>query len=86
MSAFAVAWAYTTQVEPPTRKFVLVAMAERVGDDLSCYPDTKRLALETGLTEPTVKQHINALEDDLLLVGLGYKAGSEIRQGWKLNI
>jgi DNA-binding MarR family transcriptional regulator len=56
-----VAWAFAQKGLPPTRKFVLVALAERCNKDtLRCDPSVKRVAEDTGLAERTV---FRALED-----------------------
>lgn len=61
MSAAHVAWAFAQKGLTPTRKFVLVALADRCNKDtLRCDPSVNRLSEDTGLARPTV---FRALED-----------------------
>jgi DNA-binding transcriptional ArsR family regulator len=64
MSAEHVGWAFR-QPLPATRKFVLVALADRCNKDtLRCDPSISRLADDTGLDRSTVIRALDALEAD----------------------
>lgn len=61
MSAEHVGWAFRQTGLPPTRKFVLVALADRCNKDtLRCHPSIAKLSEDTGLGRMTV---FRALED-----------------------
>jgi hypothetical protein len=52
-----VAWAFKQKNLPPTRKFVLVALAERCNKDtLRCDPSIERLSEDTCLNERSVRR------------------------------
>jgi DNA-binding transcriptional ArsR family regulator len=64
MSSEHVGWAFRQNL-PATRKFVLVALADRCNKDtLRCDPSIRRLAEDTGLDERTVSRALVALEED----------------------
>lgn len=64
MSAEHVGWAFR-QPLPATRKFVLVALADRCNKDtLRCDPSMSRVAEDTGLDRSTVIRAIAALVED----------------------
>lgn len=62
MSAEHVGWAFRQKGLAPTRKFVLVALADRCNKDtLRCDPTVSRLAEDTGLGERAVRQALTDL-------------------------
>jgi hypothetical protein len=64
MSAEHVGWAFRQKGLPPTRKFVLVALADRCNKDtLRCDPKIKTLMEDTGLGRMTVFRALEDLED-----------------------
>jgi len=67
MSHIAVTWARKVKAGSPTRKFVLIALAEYADEDGSCYPSQKTIANLTELSVKTVERAIKNLEDQGLL-------------------
>ena len=67
MSAEHVGWAFR-QPLPPTRKLVLVALADRCNKDtLRCDPSIRKLSADTGLNERSVSRALVDLEADGLI-------------------
>lgn len=63
MSIVHVAWAYAQETGSPTRKAVLVALADYAHHDTGkCCPHISTLAAKTELSEPTVKRALVDLE------------------------
>jgi len=64
MSFRAMSWAVNQSGLGSTAKFVLIMLADRASDDdLSCFPSIKKLAIDTDLTERTVINCIQKLEE-----------------------
>ena len=61
MSLDAISWAFQQDIKPATAKFVLVAMADRAGEDHTCFPSVDKLARDTSLNRKTVLSSINFL-------------------------
>lgn len=62
MSNDATRWAWQQQTGSSSRKAVLVSMADRAGEDHTCYPSLKRLELDTELNRKTLVKVIGELE------------------------
>lgn len=56
-------WAYSLDMRPSGRKFVLVALADSANADGYSYPGQKRLADLTGQSERSVRDHLEWLEE-----------------------
>lgn len=67
MSLDATRWAWQ-QAIPPTRKLVLLALADRADEDHKCYPSIARLVKDTGLHRQTIMEAIKDLEESCLIV------------------
>lgn len=64
MSAQATAWAWSVTTGSPTRKAVLVALANRHNPDTGlCFPAIPRIAVELEMSERTVQRALRDLED-----------------------
>lgn len=64
MSAEHVGWAFRQQELSPTRKLVLVALADRCNKDtLRCDPSIRRLIEDTGLGRRTIFRALEELEE-----------------------
>lgn len=69
MSAEHVGWAFRQKGLTPTRKLVLVALADRCNKDtLRCDPSVRKLSDDTGLSERTVERALLDLEEARLVV------------------
>ena len=65
MSAEHVGWAFRQRGLTPTRKLVLVALADRCNKDtLRCDPSIRKIMDDTGLGERTVFRALLDLEED----------------------
>lgn len=62
MSVQAITWAYGLRGLTSGQKFALVTLCNRCDEDWSCYPSVKLIAEETGMSERTVREHLDALE------------------------
>jgi DNA-binding transcriptional ArsR family regulator len=56
------AWAKRQQTGSVGRKAVLMALAERTGEEPTCFPSQRLLAEETEQGERTVRRHLDDLE------------------------
>lgn len=62
MSIDATRWAWQQQNISPTQKLVLLSMADRSGEDHTCWPSIARLSLDTGISGRAIQKAIAALE------------------------
>lgn len=60
-------WAFHLQMESPTDKLVLIALADHANHDGASWPSIARLCLFTALSERTVRTALRRLEADGLL-------------------
>lgn len=63
MSISAVAWALQQKVTPPTRKFVLVVLAEKADHEGRCWPSVAQIAETVGIGERAARKQVTALAD-----------------------
>ncbi len=75
MSIEATRWAYSQVTGSSARKSVLASMADRCGDDNTCYPSIPRLAKDTELNEKTVRKAIHELCELGFIVWTGETKG-----------
>lgn len=61
MSIDAIRWAWQLKLSP-TRKLVLLALADRAGENHECYPSIARLEADTGLHRQTIMEAIVEME------------------------
>lgn len=61
MSIDATMWAWRQQQLSPTQKLILLSMADRAGEDFTCWPSNVRLCADTGLNRKTVYASIAQL-------------------------
>lgn len=62
MSIDATRWAWQQQNISPTQKLVLLSMADRSGEDHTCWPSIGRLSLDTGISDRAIQKALAALE------------------------
>ncbi len=67
MSARAVNWAWTQQLEP-LPKFVLVALADRSDDEGVCWPSVRWLTRKTAIPERSVRQYVRIIREKGLVI------------------
>lgn len=63
MSLRLIVWARSQRLGDPMAKSVLAALAERAGDDFTCYPSVRRICEDTDISERTVREKIGKLID-----------------------
>ena len=61
MTIAAIEWAFTQQIEIPSAKLVLLALADHANDKGHCWPSMERLQDRTGLSRATVYRAIDTL-------------------------
>ena len=71
MSIDATRWAWKQNITT-SQKIVLLSMADRAGEDHTCWPSIARLCKDTGLSRPTVFRIFKELE------GMGLIARSPV--------
>lgn len=79
MSVHALVWAWRQKVGHPTRKLVLVALADEViADDGECWPSLERIAEFAECDVRTVQRHIDVLMEE------GFVQWCQHYQGYRL--
>ena len=79
MSHDATRWAWQQQTGSSSRKAVLVSMADRAGEDHTCYPSLKRLELDTELNRKTLVKVIGELEELGFIRWTGARRGNGVK-------
>lgn len=67
MSVRALSWAFLQKTGDPTRKIILMVLADHADERGFCYPALKTIADRSESTRRTVQRHLKALEDDGLI-------------------
>ncbi|MFS2047525.1 helix-turn-helix domain-containing protein [Variovorax sp. Varisp41] len=76
MSNEAINWALGQPVSKSSAKFVLVAMANLAGADMTCWPSYKHLTSATAQDIKTVQAGLRRLRDDGYITDTGERKGS----------
>lgn len=76
MSIDATKWAWSAPVESASQRVVLLALADRAGEEHTCWPSTARVQKDTCLDLKTVKATITRLIEIGLLADTGERKGS----------
>lgn len=84
MSLNATLWAWQQDLTPP-QKLILLSMADRAGEDFTCWPSYKRLEANTGLNRKTIVKHIKSMKDMGLIEEVGRKGRTGQVKVWKLK-
>ena len=61
MSLDATQWAWSQRGLPANQKLILLSLADRAGEDFTCWPSMARLVLDTGLNIKTVRSCLKQL-------------------------
>lgn len=80
MSVDATRWAWQQKTGSAAKKAVLISMADRCGEDFTCYPSLARLVQDTELNRKTVIKVIDELE----AMGLIEFTGKTVDNGIKV--
>jgi hypothetical protein len=88
MSIEAVNWAFTQNIEPSTRKFILVAIAKYADDHGYCWPSQAALAKDVGCGVISVRRHLAQLEKDRFIKreARGRENGGRTSDGYTLPV
>jgi len=76
MSVDATRWAWTAPVSNSPQRLILLSLADRAGEDHTCYPSNKRLAEDTLLNLKTVQKAVNELIEIGLIFDTGERKGN----------
>ena len=86
MSLDATNWAWRVQFKEkkggslkPLKRLVLLSLADRAGEDHTCYPSMQRLEQDTGLERKTVLKIIAELLEEGLIADTGERKGATRR-------
>lgn len=79
MSVDATRWAWEVEVSSATKRLVLLALADRAGEEHTCYPSAVRMALDTSLDRKTILNAITDLIADGLVIDTGRRKGTGVR-------
>ncbi|AXI04360.1 helix-turn-helix domain-containing protein [Aquirhabdus parva] len=76
MSVDATVWAWNVPVFSSSERLVLLALADRAGEENTCWPSAERLEKDTHLDIKTVKKVITDLINRGLIADTGKRKGS----------
>lgn len=79
MSVDATRWAWSADVSSSTKKLILLSLADRAGEDHTCFPSVMRMVRDTKLNRKTVLTAISDLIDDGLVLDTGERKGNGVR-------
>ena len=86
MSLDATTWAWRTALKEkpggarkPMKRLVLLSLADRAGEDHTCYPSMQRLEKDTGIERKTVLKIIAELQEDGMIADTGERKGATKR-------
>lgn len=79
MSVDATRWAWSVEVTSATKRLVLLALADRAGEEHTCYPSAKRMVKDTKLNRKTILNAITDLISDGLVFDTGQRKGNGVR-------
>ena len=76
MSLDATLWAWKAPVNTSTQRLVLLSLADRAGEDHTCFPSYERLVKDTLLNRKTVVKVIGELIQMGLIQDTGERKGA----------
>lgn len=84
MSLDATIWAWSQDLRP-TQKLLLLSLADRAGENMTCHPSNKRLSADTGLDPKTVTKGLQQLQEKGLIRDTGERKGERMQvRVWEL--
>ena len=86
MSLDASLWAWKAPVQSSTQRLVLLSLADRAGEDHTCYPSAARLRQDTLLNRKTILGAISDLIELGLVKDTGKKVGNGVRVLKLINV
>ncbi|ENX41564.1 helix-turn-helix domain-containing protein [Acinetobacter sp. NIPH 2100] len=79
MSLDATIWAFKAAVKTSSQRLVLLALADRAGDEHKCYPSLKRLEKDTVLNRKTIIKVLDELEEAAFIKFTGKTTGNGVK-------
>ncbi|MCU4582899.1 helix-turn-helix domain-containing protein [Acinetobacter gyllenbergii] len=79
MSLDATIWAFKAAVKTSSQRLVLLALADRAGDEHKCYPSLKRLEKDTVLNRKTIIKVLDELEAEAFIKFTGKTTGNGVK-------
>lgn len=79
MSVDATRWAWSVEINNSTKRLVLLSLADRAGEEHTCFPSTKRVVKDTCLDRKTVLKAITELIEDGFILDTGERKGNGVR-------
>lgn len=79
MSVDATRWAWGVELNSSTKRLVLLSLADRAGEDHTCFPSTKRVVRDTCLDRKTILKAITEMIKDGLIFDTGERKGNGVR-------
>ena len=79
MSLDATIWAFKAAVKTSSQRLVLLALADRAGDEHKCYPSLKRLEKDTVLNRKTIIKVLDELEESAFIKFTGKTTGNGVK-------
>lgn len=79
MSVDATRWAWGVDVNSSTKRLVLLSLADRAGEEHTCYPSAKRVMKDTCLDRKTILKAITDMISDGLIFDTGERKGNGVR-------
>ena len=87
MSDKAITWAFAQDIQPSTRKFVLIALADSADDFGICWPSYNTIAEKCGIGRKTAIRNVKSLvEDGILTKHSRYKKSGQNSNAFALNM
>lgn len=87
MSFNCMAWASKQKTGSGTRKLVLIMLADRTGDNDTCYPSMSKLSRDCELSRDTIIRAVKQLEKDgFIEIIHRTKDGTKLSNIYKLNV
>ncbi|QZY44371.1 helix-turn-helix domain-containing protein [Mycolicibacterium austroafricanum] len=88
MSWKALNWAISIEVSTPIERLILVLLANRADESLSCYPSLGTLVSESRAARSTVLKALSKLEEAGLVVRVAqyHKSGARRPSHYNLNL
>lgn len=79
MSVDATRWAWSVELDSSTKRLILLSLADRAGDEHTCFPSTKRVVKDTCLDRKTILKAITEMIEDGLIYDTGERKGNGVR-------
>ena len=79
MSVDAIRWAWGIELNSATKRLVLLALADRAGEEHTCFPSTKRVVKDTCLDRKTILKAITEMIEEGLIFDTGERKGNGVR-------